>query len=157
MSRCTTVHISFHKMTRPCQNLGTFPSHPQICSFFCWDELPPSEPGSARRVCCRQLRTEALARARPASELHGAGRDVKHGRVELLASERRPFSIPALLQHLVHFLQRNRTRTCEEHNGHANKCPQSSHTTNSANYFNHFQSLIHFYSFNSIITSYYSL
>lgn len=38
------------------------------------------------------------------SELHRAGGDVEHGGVKLLPFEWRAFSVPALLQHLVHFL-----------------------------------------------------
>lgn len=40
-----------------------------------------------------------------ALELHGPRGDVEHGRVESLASEGGAFSIPALLQHLMDFLQ----------------------------------------------------
>lgn len=38
-------------------------------------------------------------------ELHRSRGNVKQRRVELLPSKRRAFSVPALLQHLVHFLE----------------------------------------------------
>lgn len=41
------------------------------------------------------------------SELHGTRWDVKHRWVKVLPFERWPFSIPSLLQHVMHFLQRN--------------------------------------------------
>lgn len=43
-----------------------------------------------------------------ASELHGSGRDVEHGGVELLPFEGGTFHVPALLQHVVHLLWREK-------------------------------------------------
>lgn len=65
------------------------------------DTLPPSPPPAQSSVITK------LDWARGPGwglELHGAGRDVEHGRVELLPLERRSLGVPALLQHLVNFL-----------------------------------------------------
>ena len=57
------------------------------------------------------------------SELHRARWDVKQGRVKLLPPERRTLCVPALLQHLVHLLQRHtETGTLENYSS----CKQSS-------------------------------
>lgn len=42
---------------------------------------------------------------RVTSKLNSIGWDVEHGGVKLLSFKRRSFSIPALLQHLMHFLK----------------------------------------------------
>lgn len=42
----------------------------------------------------------------PLSKLHSTGGDVEHGGVKLLAAEGGALGVPALLQHLVHLLQR---------------------------------------------------
>lgn len=56
-------------------------------------------------------------------KLHGPRGDVEHGRVKALASEGRAFSVPALLQHLMDFLQTENRQVSRAANRHAQAGP----------------------------------
>lgn len=56
-------------------------------------------------------------------KLHGPRGDVEHGRVKALASEGRAFSVPALLQHLMDFLQTENRQVSRAANLHAQAGP----------------------------------
>lgn len=86
-------------------NVGTkHPHKNHFCCLCCWKLTWTSGSGSSSSPSTqKQSSIVEWGRVR-GLELHGARRDVEHGRVKLLPLERRALGVPALLQHLVNFL-----------------------------------------------------